>query len=223
MSSKPLYIFGAGGHAREVLQIVKDINASAPSPQWHLMGFLLDDGYHLPSTHLNGLPVLQGPVRWGQPAAVVIAIGQSAARKEVVRRLQGLGYSEFPTMVHPLAWMADTVVLGSGNVIFSGVLLNTDVTLGDHVHVNLGCSISHDGRIGSYSTLGPGTRICGHCVTAEGTDIGAGCTLIPKASIGEWSIIGAGAVVTGDIAANATAVGVPATVIKTRPQGWHAG
>ena len=38
---------------------------------------------------------------------------------------------------------------------------------------------------------------------------------------GEWSIVGAGTVVTGTVPENATAVGVPARVVKRRPAGWH--
>jgi acetyltransferase-like isoleucine patch superfamily enzyme len=39
--------------------------------------------------------------------------------------------------------------------------------------------------------------------------------------VGRWSILGAGAVVTRPVPENCTAVGVPARVIKQRPEGWH--
>jgi sugar O-acyltransferase (sialic acid O-acetyltransferase NeuD family) len=225
MNGQPLYIFGAGGHAREVLQLVNDINAAAPDgPAWQPMGFMLDDGFDAPATELHGLPILQGRSRWSgsKQVAIAVAIGQSAARSRVVARLQALGYCDFPTLVHPSAWLASQVTLGQGNIIFAGCHLNTDVTLGEHVHVNLACSISHDSVIGSYSTLGPGTRLCGHCRTGEGVDIGASTTLIPKASIGAWSIVGAGSVVIGSIGAQLTAVGTPARAIKAHADGWHS-
>jgi acetyltransferase-like isoleucine patch superfamily enzyme len=50
----------------------------------------------------------------------------------------------------------------------------------------------------------------------DGVDLGTGAVIIQNRSIGEWSVIGAGAVVTTDIPAHVTAVGVPCRVIKER-------
>lgn len=43
--------------------------------------------------------------------------------------------------------------------------------------------------------------------------IGAGATILPGVTIGENAIVGAGSVVTKDVPANATVVGVPAKII----------
>jgi acetyltransferase-like isoleucine patch superfamily enzyme len=51
----------------------------------------------------------------------------------------------------------------------------------------------------------------------EGVDLGTGASVIQGKQIGEWSVIGAGAVVTQDIPAHVTAVGVPCRVIKRHP------
>ena len=51
-------------------------------------------------------------------------------------------------------------------------------------------------------------------------DVGTGTAILPEVTIGEWTVIGAGAVVTESLPGNATAVGVPARVIKTRAEGW---
>jgi len=39
--------------------------------------------------------------------------------------------------------------------------------------------------------------------------------------VGEWSIVGAGAAVVKDVPPNVTVVGIPARVMRTRPEGWH--
>lgn len=39
----PLILFGAGGHAREVAQLVRDINQAQPG-SWQLLGFMADPG-----------------------------------------------------------------------------------------------------------------------------------------------------------------------------------
>jgi acetyltransferase-like isoleucine patch superfamily enzyme len=55
----------------------------------------------------------------------------------------------------------------------------------------------------------------------EGAEIGTGAVIVPGCAIGDWSIVGAGAVVTGNVPDDATAVGVPARVVKQRPKGWQ--
>jgi maltose O-acetyltransferase len=48
----------------------------------------------------------------------------------------------------------------------------------------------------------------------EGTLIGIGATVILPRTIGDWAVIGAGSVVSRDLPAGATAVGVPARVMR---------
>ena len=52
------------------------------------------------------------------------------------------------------------------------------------------------------------TRVC------RGASIGSGATILPNLTIGERAIVGAGAVVTRDVPAGATVVGVPARPIQ---------
>lgn len=218
-TGEPIYIFGAGGHAREILQILQDINTKSRKKRWRPLGILLDPGYSVATCKLPAeLPVLVDPECWKTDTAVVIAVGQSAARQRIFGNLLTLGFNHFPTLVHPSAWLANSAHLGEGNIIFAGSMLNADITLGNHVHLNLACSISHDSVIGDFSTLGPGCRLCGNCFLATGVDLGANCTMIPHSRIGEWAIIGAGAVVRGEIPGHCTAVGVPASVIKLRTE-----
>lgn len=221
MSGESIYVFGAGGHAREILQIIQDINASAAPARWQPAGILLDPEYSFSSPDLHGIPILSDPAQWNPELSVVIAVGQSAGRWKVYQRLLELGFTRFPALIRPRAWLAASTETGQGNVIFAGAMLNTDVTLGDHVHINLGSSVSHDTRIADFATIGPGCHVCGNCRIGAGADLGAACTLIPKASLGDWTITGAASVVVGDIAANTTAIGTPATVIKSRQAGWH--
>jgi acetyltransferase-like isoleucine patch superfamily enzyme len=62
--------------------------------------------------------------------------------------------------------------------------------------------------------------LSGNVTIGEGCDIGTNACAIQGITIGDWSIIGAGATVIRDLPANVTAVGVPARVIATRPDGW---
>ena len=86
--------------------------------------------------------------------------------------------------------------------------------------INLSCTIGHDAHLQDFVTLAPGVHVSGNVTIETGCYIGTGVTILEKIRIGEWSIIGAGAVVTGNIPANRTVVGVPAKVVKSgNPDG----
>ncbi len=216
---QPIVIFGAGGFGREVLQLIRDINRV--SPQWECLGFLSDATGSQET--VAGLPVLGG-IDWlaGRPeVSVVVAIGNSVARRRVVGAIQARCNNAFPALVHPRAWVGDYVEMGPGSIICAGSLVTTDISLGQHVHVNIGSTIGHDATLADYVTLNPSVNVSGNVHLREGCQVGTGSVLIPGCEVGNWSILGAGAIVTQSIDANVTAVGAPARPIKQRASGWH--
>lgn len=213
---KDLLIFGAGGHAREVAQLVADINQSQ-LPHYKLLGFLADAGANTRNpTHLPA-PFL-GDATWLQEhpgVQVVIAIGESSARRNVAQRLLRIQpYLHFATLIHPRAWLASRITVGKGSVIFAGALVNVDVTIGVHASLNLGCTISHDCILGDYVSLGPGVHLAGRVVLGECVDVGIGASFLPLASVGPDAVIGAGALVTHHLPAGCTAIGIPARALS---------
>jgi sugar O-acyltransferase (sialic acid O-acetyltransferase NeuD family) len=215
--SHRILVFGAGGHAREILQLLHDLrDTGTPGSAWEPAGVLVDEGLASSDGVLKGVPVFAGEAAWPAPGdtPMVVAVGASIARERIVRRLVARGHRHFPVLVHPRAWVSSAARLGDGCVVFAGAMLNADVTLGSHVHVNLGCSISHDSVLDDFATLSPGVRVCGNGHVGEAADLGAGTVLIPHARVGARAIVGAGAVVVGEIPADVTAVGMPARVVK---------
>ena len=101
----------------------------------------------------------------------------------------------------------------------SNELHYNQIRIGNHIHVNLGCTISHDGVLEDFATLAPGVHISGYVTLGEGCYIGVGVNIIDRKTIGAWSVVGAGSVVISDIPPYSTAVGVPAKVIKTGKVG----
>jgi sugar O-acyltransferase (sialic acid O-acetyltransferase NeuD family) len=217
---KPIVIFGAGGSGREVLQVIRDINAFRPT--WSCAGFIVDRGFEHDAT-VGALPVL-GNIGWLQAhpeVHVVVAVGTSAARWQVTQRLRTQCTNPFAVLIHPRAWLGDNVEIGAGSVICAGALLTTDIKIAEHVHVNIGSTIAHDAVLGDFVTLNGGVNVAGNVHLHEGAEAGTGSIIIPRCTVGPWAIIGAGAVVTGPVGANRTVVGAPARVIKERPEGWH--
>jgi sugar O-acyltransferase (sialic acid O-acetyltransferase NeuD family) len=219
----PIAIFGAGGFAREVLQIIHDLNAeSAEQAPWHPVGFIVDAAY-VKQGQIHDLPIL-GSVDWLKhhpDTAVVIAVGSPAVRQRIARQITEAQHSHFATLIHPKSWIGRRVSIGTGSVICAGALITTDIQIGQHVHINLGCTIGHDAALDDFVTLNPAVSVSGNVHLGFGAEIGTRSTLIPQAHVGEWSIVGAGAVVTKELPSNITAVGAPAKVIKQRDAGWQ--
>lgn len=217
---KKIAIYGAGGLGREVLQIILDINEQ--QPEWDLKGFIVDREFRV-QNEVSGYPV-HDTFQWLTANAdtyIAVAIGSSAGRMKAVRRLQGWGYDRYATLVHPLAWIGRNVEIGSGSIICAGCQITTDIKIHDHVHINIGTTIGHDAELNAYVTTNPNVSISGNATLGVGVEVGTGSIVLPNRGVGDWSVLGAGSVVTTDIEANATAVGVPARIVKRRPEGWQ--
>jgi sugar O-acyltransferase (sialic acid O-acetyltransferase NeuD family) len=218
---KRIVIIGAGGLAREVADIFTASNRL--NQQYQIVGFIDES----PTNHgkeLNGFPVL-GDFSWfngvdKREICVTTGIGNPASRRKVVRKALDKGL-RFCNIIHPTAVVTPFVDYGTGVVITAGCILTNNITIGDHVFLNLDCTVGHDARLDDFCNINPGVHISGNVHLETGCEIGTGASIIQGISIGFWSVVGAGAVVTADLPANVTAVGVPAKIIKTREDGWY--
>jgi sugar O-acyltransferase (sialic acid O-acetyltransferase NeuD family) len=211
-------IYGAGGFAREVQQLAADLRLDGAPLQ--VIGFLSDDlATH--GTSIAGCPVLGGMSYLAMHSGrfdVVIGIGAPAVKRRLVAAI-GTHARAFPSLVHPTVVRSTRVEVGRGAILCAASVLTVDIRLGEFVTINLACTVGHDVTVADYATIAPGTNISGSVSIQEGCDIGTGASVIQGISIGEWTVVGAGAVVTSDLPANCTAVGVPARPIKRRPRG----
>lgn len=219
-----LIIYGAGGQAREVAQLVADVNRDRPG-RWNLVGFVADAGQVARNPGRLPAPLLGDPDSAAALAAhpdawLVIAVGAPRDRRRVAQRLaQSHPARRFATLVHPRAWLADQVSLGQGSVVFAGALVNTDVRVGEHASVNLGCTISHDGLLGDFVSLGPGVHLSGAVRLGDAVEAGTGSKFLPGVRVGSGAVVAAGAVVTGDVLPDQVVAGVPARVVRQMVSG----
>jgi len=214
-------VIGAGGFGREVLDILEACNAS--SPKYDIVGFVVEEGFGDVGASVNGKPIL-GHFDWVQQHAndvlFTCAVGAPQHRRRLVRIALECG-ARFFALIHPAAIMTSRVSIAPGAIVTAGNVLTNNIVVGPHVHINLSCTVGHDAVLQDFATLAPGVHISGNVTISDGAYVGTGASIIEKVSIGEWSTVGAGAVVVRDVPPNATAVGVPAKVMKTREPGWH--
>jgi sugar O-acyltransferase (sialic acid O-acetyltransferase NeuD family) len=208
-----LVIFGCGGVGRYVVQAIHDINKIQPT--WNIIGFVDEDNGNNGKT-ISGFPVLGG-LEWmrnniGIP--VVVAIFEPLAKKRIVSELNKLGVGTFPEIIHPHTWIADSVKIGEGSILYPGSSVNIDVVIGRFASVNMNCAIGHDVKIEDFASIAPDVGIGGNTILGEGSMIGIGSSIIQSINIGSWSIVGAGSVVVKDVLAGSTVAGVPARELK---------
>lgn len=213
--STRLVLIGAGGHARDTVDVVEAANARTPG-RYQLLGFVSELARDHGREQL-GLPVLGGFDWFGGRAdvAVAVAVGDPRLRRRLVQQVQQLGLP-FATLVHPAAVVSPRVALGPGCIVSAGAQVTGSATVGAHVLLNLGCTVAHDVVLGDYCTLAPGVHVSGHVQLGEGCDVGSGAVLLPQVRVGPGAVIGAGAVVRTDLPGGVTAVGVPARVLPPR-------
>jgi sugar O-acyltransferase (sialic acid O-acetyltransferase NeuD family) len=208
-------LIGAGGHGKVVLDILRASGAHRP------IGFL-DADPALTGTTVSGLPVL-GPVhhlskirQQTKAREAIVAIGDNRARRSYAQHVIDEGI-ELINAIHPTANISTSALIGRNVVIASGAIVCAEARVADSVILNTGCIVDHECEIEEAAHICPAAALAGRVRVEAGAFVGLGAKVIPCMTIGRHATIGAGAVVIRDIPAHATAVGVPAKVVKLNP------
>jgi sugar O-acyltransferase (sialic acid O-acetyltransferase NeuD family) len=206
--SKKLVILGAGGFAREIAWLVWDINQV--SNEWEIVGFAEHTTEHVGQV-VNGIPIIsmEEATRYLPNICAVAAIGDPLLKERAVKEADNFGF-KFVRLIHPSVSKSKSVNIGIGSMICAGNILTVNVAIGEHVILNLDCTVGHDSMIEDYVTISPGCHLSGGSRIRRGAFLGTGVVTIENHEIGAYSKIGAGAVVINDIPEKATAVGIPA-------------
>src|SRR5205823_11094007 len=203
-------VVGAGGHAKVVTDALRCVAERGGGQT--VVGFV-DDNPTLWGHTVLGLPVLGNldELRRTGADAVIVAIGDKAARKRVFERVRVDGY-RLVNAIHPTAVIARDVSIGEGVVVFANAVVNAGSVVGSNVILNTATTVDHDCTIANHVHLAPGVHAAGGVAIGEGTFVGTGASVVPYRKIGRWVVLGAGSVVVDDIPDEANATGVPAKI-----------
>jgi sugar O-acyltransferase (sialic acid O-acetyltransferase NeuD family) len=186
---------------------------------------LFDQNKDLPSP-CETIPIehsseaLDAWIQSNQGASFVLAMGGTRGRErcELGRVLESKGLVAFEPLIHPRAWVAETATLGMGTQILAMAAISEFASIGRHCIVNTGPVVDHECLLGDGVHIMPGATLAGCVIVEDYATIGSGAVILPRIRIGCGAMIGAGSVVTRDVGAGETVVGVPARLLQPKNQ-----
>lgn len=195
--NKRIAVFGAGGHGKVVVDAIER-NAGLD------VACVMDDNPR------PGTAILGHAVAGGREAllacredidAVIVAIGDNRARREVARWVEAQGFA-LQSVVHPAAVVAPSATIGAGALIMPGAVVNAEARIGANAIINSGAIVEHDCDVGEGAHVAPGAVLCGGACVGAGTLVGAGAVVLPGVRVGPSLLVKAGTVATGNMEKN---------------------
>ena len=199
--TKPLLVFGAGGHGRVVAEAALlqgdwgQINASARS---------------LPvqtSELLPGIQLLNLDSALSANMSLHIAIGNNVARQA---EAEALGINRLASVVHPRASVSAFSRLGAGCFVAAGAVVSPAANLGVGVIVNHGAVVDHDAEVGAFSHIAQRASVCGHAVLGQRVLVGSGAVVLSSVVLGDDVVLSPGSVASSNLLAPGVYAGCPA-------------
>ena len=199
-SLKPyILIYGAGGHAKSVMEMLLQNGI-------HAIAGIVDDDHRLAGRQVLGIPVLG--TRALLPFLAAQGVGLAAngvggildinVRVKVFELLQSAGFS-FPAIIHPRATVEPSAKIAEGVQVFANAYVGSQVELESRCMVNTNAVVSHDCGIGAYTHIAPGALLAGHVHVGRRSLVGMGVTTAIGIRIGAGVRIGNGAIILADV------------------------
>ena len=206
----PVVGFGAGGHAKVVIEVLRSRG------EYKIVG-LLEARRELRGTTVLGVEVLGNDSLMGELKQRGIehafigvgTVGDAQPRRELYEKVLSSGF-EIVAAIHAAAVVSSSAQIGVGPTIMAGAIVNANAVIGDNVIINTGAIVEHDCVIGDHTHIATGARLAGGVQVGPGSHIGIGAVVRQEIRIGAGAIVGAGAVVVKDVPDGKTVIGVPA-------------
>lgn len=202
LETKPLVIFGCGGHARSVADVALSNGIGE---------ILFVDPNARPAERVLGFPVITDIEFASKPrpdAAFFVALGDNRQRQEVFDRLVTDGMLPVALVARGI-YRGAGVTIGDGAFVGAGAHLGPEARIGPNTIINTRSIVEHGSTVGAHTHVAVNVTLAGFVHIGDRAMIGAGATVIDRVSICSDTIIGAGSVVIADITEAGTYVGAP--------------
>jgi len=176
-----------------------------------------DDDPQKSADHIDGTPVfgqedLLDFAKQNNIKLAITAIGNNTIRAEKFNLLKNTGF-QMISIVHPQALIDTKVSYGDNVIIEMGTAIHTNSKIGNNVFLGGEALIGHHNIIGDHVLVGGNVSFGGSVVVEDYVSLGVGASIKPGIRLGEGSVIGVGAAVIKDVEPGTTVVGVPAKPI----------
>ena len=207
---KKLIVYGAG----EFGSLIANVLSYHDDLQIVAYG---DDDPQKSADHIDGTPVfgqedLLDFAKQNNIKLAITAIGNNTVRAEKFNLLKNTGF-QMISIVHPQALIDTKVSYGDNVVIEMGTAIHTHSKIGNNVFVGGEALIGHHNTIGDHVLVGGNVSFGGSVVVEDYVSLGVGASIKPGIRLGKGSVVGVGAAVIKDVEPDTTVVGVPAKPI----------
>lgn len=205
-----LGIAGAGGCAREIMPLVRNIQFDEPVDA---VFFIVPTATEAP---INGVRQMSEAdfLRSTERRFFNVGLGDSRKREKLANLYEAAGCEPVSIYARDFVRYED-VHIGAGAVFCPYTMATINVRIGKYFQANMYSNVAHDCVIGDFVTFAPGARCNGNVHIGDHAYIGSGAVLRDGREgkplrIGAGAVVGMGAVVTKDVPPGATVVGNPA-------------
>jgi len=176
-----------------------------------------DDNPQKTADHIEGAPVfgqkdLLNFAKQNNIKLAITAIGNNTVRAEKFNLLKNTGF-QMISIIHPQALIDTKVSYGDNVIVEMGTAIHTHSKIGNNVFLGGEALIGHHNTIGDHVLVGGNVSFGGSVVVEDYVSLGVGASIKPGIRLGEGSVIGVGAAVIKDVEPGTTVVGVPAKPI----------
>lgn len=205
--SRKIVLIGGGGHCRSVLDTLLKNNTyddvvitdNEISSGIKILGCnVVGNDDNLPGLLKNG---------YEYAFIAVGSIKSTKLRRILFSKACALGF-KIPNIIDKSAVVSDYAELGRGVFIGKNAVVNADSVIEDCAVINTGAIIEHECRVGEFTHISVGTKLCGNVIVGSDCLVGAGATVIQGIKIEGNAVIGAGSTVIRNIESNTVNVGL---------------
>jgi len=213
-----IFLFGAGHHCNVVIDIVEK------EAKYKIIG-IIDSKRDIGSKY-NDYNIIGRQEDLNELSKKyntnkgIVCIGDNYLRYKLSSLISEIiSDFQFVNAIHPSVLLGKGVIIGVGNVLMPGVVVNPYAEIKNHCIINTKSTLEHNCLMGDFSSISAGVTTGGYVIIGKFSAIALGVTLFDRISIGENTVIGSGSLVTKDFPDNKLVYGNPAKIIRDRKLG----